>query len=608
MPCSIGGRHTGGLPAERLLSSLVNLTSGATTVRDRIFGKHTVPGFPARPVVVLNALEPSSHVWFQAGVSNWLDGVLQPFSQTVSLDHFEKFQHFELVAYDLEMSGDGESAQEDAGTAVAGIKTLWVPMSSNMRDVRKKLPRGTLHVQMIGAKRLPKSDVFGLSDPFAKLTVAGQNVQTHVEMCTLDPEWGDEFEFQLFGEHNKLKVEIFDWDIENNDFLGQFEVDLEDMCTITKQLVAHETWYHLRQKDGTFVWGERVADEAQAADLRRQKKELHARKGLGSSNIFLAVKNKFEDYRNKFKVIAVSDARNMTATPDHSLGSIKVDHHDLMMALSRAKAHQIKASAHRKSSGRGMEMSALVRREHTAGECFLEWKELVRREKGLKYFTLGNHPDKYASLHISASDSVEGGEEKVRIGVACRNLPKMDFFGKVDCFLKFEVKDPASDQWKLMHKTPVVEKNFNPEFPIFLTTTESDLHGRTNCEIRISAYDWDAFNPPDLIGWVKTNMIELESLCRGKDTLKLKDPAQKKRYRGELVPYNCFFWRVPVYTIWNFNFHVTVHAWGPGDAFTVQESVAAQRRAEMKMYEEEVEELARMRVRENIEASKMIQR
>ena len=35
--------------------------------------------------------------------------------------------------------------------------------------------------------------------------------------------------------------------------------------------------------------------------------------------------------------------------------------------------------------------------------------------------------------------------------------------------------------------------------------------------------------------WVKTNMIELESLCRGKDTLKFKDPEQKGRYRGELV-------------------------------------------------------------------------
>ena len=30
-------------------------------------------------------------------------------------------------------------------------------------------------------------------------------------------------------------------------------------------------------------------------------------------------------------------------------------------------------------------------------------------------------------------------------------------------------------------------------------------------------------------------MIELESLCRGKDTLKFKDPEQKGRYRGELV-------------------------------------------------------------------------
>jgi len=556
--------------------SLVTLNVEVTnlpSVRDRLVGKHTVPGFPSRPVVVMNALEPRTHVWFQAGVSNWLDGVIHPFSQTISLDHFESFHEFELVAYDLEMSGDGESAQEYAGTAVAGIKTLWVPSSSNLRESRKKLPRGTLHVQVMGARRLPKSDVMGLSDPFAKLTVGSQTKQTHIEMCTLDPDWGDEFEFQLFGEHNKLRVEIFDWDIDGNDFLGMFEIDLEDMCTTTKSLVPHETWYHLRNKDGTFVWGMRVTDEAEAEKLRRQKREQHARKAIARGNVFAHLKNKVDEYRNKAKFIACSDARNMTATPDHSMGSIKIEHHDLMVALSHAKAQRIKGSCHRKSKGAWGAFGGASAQGHTTGECFLQWKDLVRREKNLKYFTLGNHPDKYASLHISASDSVEGGEEKIRIGLACKNLPKMDFFGgKVDCFLKLEVKDPNTKEWKLIHKTPVVPRDYNPEFPIFLTTTESDLHGRTNCEIRISAYDHDTMNPPDLIGWVKTNIIELESLSRGQDTLKFKDPEQKKRYRGELVPYNCFYWRVPVYTIWNFTFHVTVHSWGPGDAFTVQDS------------------------------------
>ena len=79
---------------------------------------------------------------------------------------------------------------------------------------------------MVGGVRLPKSDMLGLSDPFATLTCGKQKHSTHVEMCTLDPEWGDEFAFELGGDQSVLKVEVFDWDVEENDFLGMFEVKL----------------------------------------------------------------------------------------------------------------------------------------------------------------------------------------------------------------------------------------------------------------------------------------------------------------------------------------------------------------------------------------------
>ena len=126
----------------------------------------------------------------------------------------------------------------------------------------------------------------------------------------------------------------------------------------------------------------------------------------------------------------------------------------------------------------------LMRGALSTGECFLEWKKLVHRENNLKYFGLGNHPDKYASLHIEAAESTNGGHENVCIGVACTHLPKLEMFGKVDCFLKFEVMelkgpDNPNPKWRCFHLTEVVKKNLqnlNPHFNTFLTTAEEDLN------------------------------------------------------------------------------------------------------------------------------------
>ena len=417
-----------------------------TSVRDRLHGKAQVPSFPSRPVVCLNVQEPVTQTWFAASFTNWLDGVVHPFQETMSLDYFESLREIELVAYDLEMAGDSESAQMFSGTAMIGVLSLWVPSSTNARARGKQLPKGSLHVQMIGGRRLPKADIFGLSDPFATLKCGKVKYTTHTELCTLDPEWGDEFEFQLTGDQTTIDIEVFDWDVESSDFLGMTKLNLESLCTKTKEMQPVETWYHLRKRDGSFVWGDVVADEELAARLKQEKTQSHARKAM-ATNIVGRMRASWDDYRNKFKKIRVRDARNMTASPDCYVGSIKVGHSQLMTALNQAKLRRIKAAAHRKAQGANLSMVALMLRGHVStGECFMEWCDVVRREKSLQYFLLGNHPDKYASLQVSARDHVEGGEESVRIGLACKNLPKMDYFGKIDSFLVFEVQDPETKQ------------------------------------------------------------------------------------------------------------------------------------------------------------------
>jgi hypothetical protein len=173
-----------------------------TTVRDRLTRKATYPAFPSRPVVCLNIQEPLTKVYFAASHTNWLDGVVHPFQKTVSFEYFESLHAMELVAYDLEMAGDSQSAQMYSGTAMIGVVTVWVPGSHKSKETQlNTFPRGSLHVQVMGARRLPKADVFGLSDPYAVLKCGHEKFQTHTELCTLDPEWGDEFEFHLQGDH-----------------------------------------------------------------------------------------------------------------------------------------------------------------------------------------------------------------------------------------------------------------------------------------------------------------------------------------------------------------------------------------------------------------------
>ena len=149
-----------------------------------------------------------------------------------------------------------------------------------------------------GTQKMPKSDVLGLSDPFAVLQLGKETRKTHVEMCTLNPVWGDEFEFKVYRDSRQpnLSVEVFDWDIKDNDFLGRFEVPLANLCNKHKEMKVVETWYHLRQKDGSFVWGMKVADQAFADKLYEEKKRLNESKAKPKRRFISKIRDTYREY------------------------------------------------------------------------------------------------------------------------------------------------------------------------------------------------------------------------------------------------------------------------------------------------------------------------
>lgn len=92
------------------------------------------------------------------------------------------------------------------------------------------LETGTLRVHLRHATGLKSADRNGLSDPYAKLSLAGQQHRSKTLKKTLSPTWDESFEFKgvlraLLSE--ALQLHVFDHDlVSQDDVLGHASVDL----------------------------------------------------------------------------------------------------------------------------------------------------------------------------------------------------------------------------------------------------------------------------------------------------------------------------------------------------------------------------------------------
>ncbi|KAL0347486.1 UNVERIFIED_CONTAM: Synaptotagmin-2 [Sesamum calycinum] len=86
-------------------------------------------------------------------------------------------------------------------------------------------PRGLLNVKVIRAMKLKKKDLLGASDPYVKLTLSDDKVQTKkttVKMKNLNPEWDEEFSLAIRDPETQiLKLTVYDWDeVGSHDKMG----------------------------------------------------------------------------------------------------------------------------------------------------------------------------------------------------------------------------------------------------------------------------------------------------------------------------------------------------------------------------------------------------
>ncbi|XP_057824972.2 synaptotagmin-2 isoform X2 [Cryptomeria japonica] len=130
-----------------------------------------------------------------------------------------------------------EYIKEEVADLYMWPKSLDIPILDDPRAMKK--PVGMLNVKVIGASNLKKMDILGKSDPYVKLKLTGDKLQskkTSVKMNNLNPEWNEAFNFVVKDPGSQvLELYAYDWDkVGAHDKIGMQIVPL-------KYLTAYES-------------------------------------------------------------------------------------------------------------------------------------------------------------------------------------------------------------------------------------------------------------------------------------------------------------------------------------------------------------------------------
>jgi len=84
-----------------------------------------------------------------------------------------------------------------------------------------------IQVDITKATDLIKADIFGLSDPYCRVTAFRQTYTTKTIMKTLDPVWEEKTQFIFFKDPKELEFHVWDWDRgTKHDKIGDYSFSL----------------------------------------------------------------------------------------------------------------------------------------------------------------------------------------------------------------------------------------------------------------------------------------------------------------------------------------------------------------------------------------------
>ncbi|XP_035243271.1 uncharacterized protein LOC118210888 isoform X4 [Anguilla anguilla] len=150
---------------------------------------------------------------------------------------------------------------------------------------------GVLRILLVEARDLIAKDKFlgkGKSDPYANIHVGGVAFRSHVIEKNLNPTWNELYEVVLTPQPGQdVQVELFDKDVDKDDFLGKFKVSLKDI--ITSQYV--DQWFTLNDvKSGrvhlVLEWLPKVSDPDRLEQvLQFQSQQSYLNKAVPSAAV-----------------------------------------------------------------------------------------------------------------------------------------------------------------------------------------------------------------------------------------------------------------------------------------------------------------------------------
>lgn len=125
--------------------------------------------------------------------------------------------------------------------------------SLRITDLHRKshLWRGVVSITLIEGQDLKAMDANGLSDPYVKFRLGHQKYKSKMLPKTLNPQWREQFNMQLFEEHGGI-IDITVWDKDagkRDDFIGRCQVDLSDLS----KEQTHKLKMNLEEGEGCLV-------------------------------------------------------------------------------------------------------------------------------------------------------------------------------------------------------------------------------------------------------------------------------------------------------------------------------------------------------------------
>ncbi|XP_036386781.1 uncharacterized protein esyt1b isoform X2 [Megalops cyprinoides] len=198
----------------------------------------------------------------------------------------------------LLVSAPVETEEGSAAEVVPGVGSL-VPIPPDSRPLHTSpdpsfATEGVLRIHLAEAQNLIAKDnlmggmVKGKSDPYVNIRVGGVTFCSRVIKENLNPTWNELYEVVLSHQPGQeVQFELYDKDLDNDDFLGTFKVSLSDI--ITSQYT--DQWFTLKDvKSGrvhlVLEWLPTVVDPVRLEQvLQFQTQQSYQNKAVPSAAI-----------------------------------------------------------------------------------------------------------------------------------------------------------------------------------------------------------------------------------------------------------------------------------------------------------------------------------